>query len=65
MNNPTAQQVADKLNAQLKVSDVQICNYARRFIIKKGSTMVAKGNAVYANGKGPAYLIGSFKAYAH
>ncbi len=60
-----AQQVADKINAQLKLSDIQICNYACRFIVKKGSAMVAKGNAIYVNGKGPAHLIGSFKVYAH
>lgn len=59
------QQVADTLNTQLKVSDVQICNYACRFILKKGCTMVAKGNALYANGKGAAFVVGSFKAYAH
>lgn len=60
-----ANTVATKLTAALKVGDVQICNYARRFIIKKGSAMVADGNSVRVNGKGAAFLIGSFKAYAH
>lgn len=63
---PTAaQNVATKINAALKNGDVQICNYSRRFIVKKGCTMVADGNSIRVNGKGAAFLIGSFKAYSH
>lgn len=61
----TADNIANALNAQLAKTDVQICNYACRYIIKKGSKMVVKANALYANGKGAAFLPGSFKAYAH
>lgn len=57
--------VAEKLNAALQISDVQICNYSRRYIVKKGSTMVADKNSVRVNGNGAAFLIGSFKAYSH
>lgn len=59
-----AETIASKLTAQLEKTDVQICNYGRRFIVRKGCTFVARGNAIYANGKGAAFLVGSFKAYA-
>jgi ABC-type uncharacterized transport system fused permease/ATPase subunit len=61
----TADIIANKINGQLKISDVQLCNHACRFIVKKGSAMVARGNSLYINGKGAAFLVGSFKAYAH
>ena len=47
-----ANEIAAKLNAQLEKTDVQICNYARRFIVKKGSKMEVRGNCLYVNGKG-------------
>ena len=59
-----AETIATKLTAQLKHTDVQLCNYSRRFSFRKGCTFVARGNAVYANGKGAAFIVGSFKAYA-
>ena len=60
-----AEKFAESLNTVLESGDVQICNYARRFIVKKGSKMVARGNSLYVNGKGAAFLYGSFKAYKH
>lgn len=60
-----ANEIAAKLNAQLEKTDVQICNYARRFIVKKGSKMEVRGNCLHVNGKGAAFIAGSFKAYAH
>ena len=60
-----AEKFADALNAVLEFNDIQICNYSRRFIVKKGSKMVARGNSLYVNGKGAAFLYGSFKAYKH
>lgn len=65
MNNEQtiAQTIAQKLNAQLAKSDVQVCNYARRYIIKRGSKMVVRGNCLYVNGKGAAFIAGSFAAY--
>lgn len=58
-----AEELAHKLSEALKTSDIQICNYSKRFIIRKGSAMVARGDSLYINGKGPAFLIGSFRAY--
>lgn len=60
-----ADNIAKVINAQLAKSDVQICNYGRRFIVKKGCKMVVKNNALYVNGKGAAFLPGSFKAYTN
>lgn len=59
-----ADRIATVMNKQLQTGDVQICNYACRYIVRKGSKMVARGNALYINGKGAAFLQGSFKAYA-
>lgn len=56
--------IAAGLTKQLQSTDVQLCNFGRRFIVRKGCTVVARGNAVYINGKGAAFLVGSFKAYA-
>lgn len=63
--NEVAIELAEAINEQLKKSDVQICNYARRFFVRKGATMVARGDSLYVNGKGAAFLVGSFEAYAH
>ena len=60
-----AENFADVLNSVLEFDDIQICNYARRFIVKKGSKMVVRGNSLYVNGKGAAFLYGTFKAYKH
>jgi hypothetical protein len=58
-----ADNIAAALTKQLKSTDVQICNWGRRYVVRKGCTVVARGNAVYVNGKGAAFLVGSFKAY--
>ena len=63
--NEVAKELAEAINTQLETTDVQICNYARRFFVSKGSRMVARGDSLYVNGKGAAFLVGSFKAYAH
>lgn len=60
-----AENIAWQLNQWLKTGDVQICNYARRFIIKKGNTMTVSGNLLQVNGKGPAFIAGTFQAYKH
>ena len=59
-----AEIVAKKLNSALETGDVQICNYARRFIIKRGSVMKVDGNCMRVNGRGAAFIAGTFKAYA-
>lgn len=60
-----AKTIADVLNTQLQKSDVQICNYSRRFVVKKGGVFTAEGDSIRVNGKGPAFLVGSFKAYSY
>lgn len=58
-----AQKLAEIINAKLLNNDVQICNYGRRFLVKRGSKMVARGNSLYVNDRGAAFLYGSFDAY--
>lgn len=60
-----AEDLASTINDALKVGDVQICNYAQIFIVKRGSTVIADGNCIRINGKGVAFPIGSFEAYKH
>ena len=60
-----AVKIAEYLNNVLKSGDVQICNYACRYIVKRGCTMVVDGNGLRVNGKGAAFIVGSFKAYSH
>jgi len=55
--------LAKSLNAQLEKTDIQLCGYSSRTIVKQGSKMVVEGTSLYINGKGPAFLLGSFKAY--
>lgn len=65
LNMTNAQKVADSINKVLVNGDVQICNYACRYIIRRGSVMVADHNSIRVNGKGDAFLIGSFTAYSY
>ncbi len=60
-----ADELARSLTEALKSTNIQLCNYGRRYIVKKGCFIVAKGNSLYINGKGPAFLFGSFKAYTY
>ncbi len=60
-----AKKTAEIINKQLKKTGVQLCNYSRRFLIKKGAFVTSKGDSIYINGKGAALLIGSFKAYEY
>ena len=57
--------LAQTLSKQLAKTDIQLCGYANRTIVKRGSTMTAKGTSLYINGKGPAFLIGSFEAHKY
>lgn len=61
--NEAAVKIADKINEVLKNNDVQICVYNASRVVKKGCKVVAKGNSIYINGKGGAFLVGSFKVY--
>lgn len=66
MTKTPAQGIADKLNAALESSDVQICLYAARRIVRKGSKFIPDGpHHLRVNGHGPAFIVGTFKAYTH
>ncbi len=58
-----AETIAAKMNQLLQETDLQVCNYSRRYKIKRGSTMVVRGNCLYVNGRGGAFIAGSFAVY--
>ena len=60
-----AEIVAAKLNHQLQSTGLLICNYSKQFVIRKGSVLTVDGNCLRVNGKGAAFIVGTFKAYVN
>lgn len=58
-----AKEIADKINAALKTNNVLLRVYNSSRLIKKGMYVVAKGDSIYINGRGGAFVVGSFDAH--
>jgi hypothetical protein len=58
-------ELADKMAEQLKKTDLQLCTWSKRYIIRRGSTVALDGLCIKFNGRGPNFIAGSFKAYIH
>jgi len=58
-----AKEIADKINEALKTGDVLLRVYNSSKLVKKGAFVVAKGDSIYVNGKGGAFMVGSFDAH--